>query len=385
MAIEGPLRELGIHDVFQLLDLSKKTGVLKITSDLRQNAGTIYFEGGAVMHAEIRSNPHPLGRVLVRAGKITEADLERARSTQERQSGQRLGEILVGIRALSPRELERQAKRQVEEVVFEIMGWEEGYFSFVEEALRDVEAEAAIRVPIGALLMEGARRIDEWSRIQRRIPNVHMIPVFQPAPAGDDGLIDLLPPEWETLAAIDGDQDIRSLAATLGRSEFEVAKTLFGLASTGIITFLEAPSTERAGASGDEEVDSLLVTAQLRIEAGALEEALVAAQFAARLEPHDPLVRATLARVHLAAGRPGAADAELRRALRLDPECGMAYRLIGYASCALGRFDEAAEAWERWAVVASDDPDEERRAGLVRRAREAALLLARAIRGTDDD
>ena len=32
MPIEGPLRELGIHDVFQLLDLARKTGVLKVTS-----------------------------------------------------------------------------------------------------------------------------------------------------------------------------------------------------------------------------------------------------------------------------------------------------------------------------------------------------------------
>ena len=32
MAIEGPLRELGIHDVFQLLDLSRKTGMLRVTS-----------------------------------------------------------------------------------------------------------------------------------------------------------------------------------------------------------------------------------------------------------------------------------------------------------------------------------------------------------------
>lgn len=385
MAIEGPLRELGIHDVFQLLDLSKKTGELSVHSDLRQNAGTIYFEGGAVVHAEIRSNPHPLGRVLVRAGKITEADLERARALQERQPGQRLGEILVGIRALSPRELERQAKRQVEEVVFEVMGWEEGFFSFIEGPLHDVQAEASIRIPIGALLMEGARRIDEWSRIQRRIPNVHLIPVFQPAPAGDDGLIDLLPPEWETLAAIDGEQDIRSLAATLGRSEFEVAKTLFGLASTGIITFLEPPTSERPGVHGDEEIDSLLATAELRIDAGALEEALVAAQFAARLEPHDAHVRATLARVHLAAGRATEADRELRRALRLDPECGIAYRLMGYACCALGRLDEAVEAWDRWRVVTSGDTAEERRAGRVDRARDAALLLARAIRGTDDD
>ena len=46
MAIEGPLRELGIHDVFQLLDLSRKTGRLRVTSLLRDNEGTVYFDSG---------------------------------------------------------------------------------------------------------------------------------------------------------------------------------------------------------------------------------------------------------------------------------------------------------------------------------------------------
>ena len=109
MAIEGPLRELGIHDVFQLLDLSRKTGVLRVTSELRHNVGTISFEGGAIIFAEIRSNPHPLGALLLRTGKIGEADLERARDMQERQGDRRrLGEILVSLGALTPRELERQ-------------------------------------------------------------------------------------------------------------------------------------------------------------------------------------------------------------------------------------------------------------------------------------
>src|SRR6266516_7327147 len=85
MAIEGPLRELGIHDVFQLLDLSRKTGALRVTSELRHNEGTIYFDNGVVVSAEIRSNPHPLGALLLRTGKITEADFERARDMQQRQ------------------------------------------------------------------------------------------------------------------------------------------------------------------------------------------------------------------------------------------------------------------------------------------------------------
>ena len=53
MPIEGPLRELGIHDVFQLLDLSRKTGVLRVTSDLRHNAGTVHFHGGAIVFATL--------------------------------------------------------------------------------------------------------------------------------------------------------------------------------------------------------------------------------------------------------------------------------------------------------------------------------------------
>src|SRR6266516_4648679 len=146
MPIEGPLRERGIHDVFQLLDLSRKTGVLRVTSELRHNAGTVYFEDGAIIFAEIRSNPHPLGALLLRTGKITEADLERGRDMQHRQGDQRrLGEILVSLGAIT-----------------------------------DLPTEATVRIPTEALLMEGARRIDEWSRIEGRIPHLGVIPTLAP-------------------------------------------------------------------------------------------------------------------------------------------------------------------------------------------------------------
>src|SRR5260370_32884125 len=121
MAIEGPLRELGIHDVFQLLDLSRKTGALRVTSELRHNAGTINFEEGVIVFATIRTNPHPLGGRLIRTGKITEADLERARDIEQRQGGKRrLGEIVVSRAAITPRELQRHARFESEEVAFAI-------------------------------------------------------------------------------------------------------------------------------------------------------------------------------------------------------------------------------------------------------------------------
>src|SRR2546422_2142356 len=252
MTIEGPLRELGIHDVFQLLDLSRKTGVLRVTSDLRNNAGTIFFEDGAIVYAEIRSNPHPLGSLLVRTGRVNDADLERARDMQVRGGDRRrIGEILVELGVVTPRELQRQVRFQIEEVVFEVMGWREGYFSFTEGPLSEVPAESAVRIPTEALLMEGARRIDEWARIEKRLPHLGVVPAFAAAQAGSEGDLDLLPPEWEVLALIDGQRDVRAVAAALGRSDFDVAKTLFGLESAGLVVITDPGTQPRAhGESG---------------------------------------------------------------------------------------------------------------------------------------
>src|SRR5947207_12833998 len=147
MAIEGPLRELGIHDVFQLLDLSRKTGVLRVTSELRHNAGTVYFDGGTIIFAEIRSNPHPLGALLLRTGKITEADLERGRDMQDRQGDKRrIGEILVALGAITPNELERQIRFQIEEGVFDLMSWREGYVYVSEVPLSAHANECTLRI-----------------------------------------------------------------------------------------------------------------------------------------------------------------------------------------------------------------------------------------------
>ena len=122
MAIQGPLRELGVHDVFQLLDLGKKTGILKVVSDLRQNQGTIWFHEAAVVAATIKANPHPLGQHLIKAGRIAPEDLGRAQALQAAGDGRRIGEILVGLGLLGAKELAAQVRAQIEDVVFTMLG-----------------------------------------------------------------------------------------------------------------------------------------------------------------------------------------------------------------------------------------------------------------------
>lgn len=243
MAIEGPLRELGIHDVFQLLDLSRKTGTLTVTSQLRDNEGVVLFENGKVISASIKSNPHRIGDLLVRSGRLSDADLAAVREAQAKGDRRRFGEILVALGLVTAREMHRQMRLQIEAVVFELMSWSEGHFRFTEglseEALRDASA------PLGteSLLMEGARRIDEWSRIADRVPNLSVIPDFAPGDADHPALLDLLPQEWKVLAMIDGATDLRTIAATLSMSEFDVAKVVYGLVSTGVVLLRQPTRT----------------------------------------------------------------------------------------------------------------------------------------------
>ena len=235
MAIEGPLQDIGIHDVFQLLDLARKRGVLRVHSAARASEGHVYFQSGAVIHATMRDNPHSLGVLLRKAGKLSDAQLGEAMGAQRRGDKRRLGDILVAQGAVSRRDVDRSMRLQVERVVFELFSWKEGNFSFTDGDAGSVDADAAIRVSTESLLMEGARRIDEWSRMADRLPDALVVPRLAPLGDGPEPAIDLRPGEWEVLTMIDGDRSVREIASSLGVSEFDVAKTVYGMISTGLV------------------------------------------------------------------------------------------------------------------------------------------------------
>jgi len=376
VAIEGPLKELGLHDIFQLLDLSRKTGVMRITSHLRNNEGLVAFDGGAIVHAEIRSNPHRIGDMLVSAGRITAADLERARALQEKEPGRRLlGQILVGLGALTERELMRTVEAHIAEVVLELLSWQEGFFSFTEGAPTGVRMTAGVRIRTESLLMEGARRIDEWSRIEAHIPHLGVVPMLAPLGESEAPVqLDLLPGEWEVLSYVDGVRDVRQIATGLGRSEFEVARVLFGLVTTGVCVLHDAGAVRAARASVGDDASALVTTAELRLESGDLVAAREAALAAAALRPGEPRVHLVLARADLKEGRLSDAVDEARRAVRVAPEHFEAHRLFGLALAAAGRFREADEQWAQCERLADVDTAPAAR-GEVNAARQAAATL----------
>jgi tetratricopeptide (TPR) repeat protein len=356
MAIEGPLRELGIHDVFQLLDLSRKTGALRVTSELRDDEGFVLFEGGKVIHASVKSNPTSIERILRQAGKLSDADLAVARAVKA-QDGEGLGDRLVLAGLITQRELERQLRQAIESVVFELMSWREGFFSFEERQVSDVPLDARIRISTESLLMEGARRIDEWSRIADKVPSLSVVPILAPVEDDRASVLDLLPHEWEVLMMIDGTRDLRGIAGSLGRSEFEIAKIAYGLVSTGVVGLQTPTRPTPTSLTAIHGAGAALERARAALVAGRADEALSAARAAASADPTSADAHRLAARALGLLNRPTDAVDALRRAVQADPLTPGIHLDLGFAAVRVGDFGNARASWEHFLRLAPGSPD----------------------------
>ncbi len=378
MAIEGPLRELGIHDVFQLLDLSRKTGVLRVASELRDDEGVVHFDSGRVVHAHVKSKAVPLELTLLQSGKISKDDLESARA--KRTNGRAdadIVDLLVEGGAVTPKEIERQLRMQIEGVVFELMSWREGFFSFEERAASDLTSsrEARIRVSTESLLMEGARRIDEWSRIADKVPSVAVVPVL--AAVRDDGQasqLDLLPPEWEVLSMIDGTRDLRVIASTLGRAEFDIARVVYGLVTTGVVE-VRTPDRAKQPLEAVGGTEPALEQARAALGRGSCEEALNIVRGLLATDPSNTRARLIAARALTMLDRRDEVVDELRRAVRADPLTPEVHLELGFAAARTGDFVAARSSWEHYIRLTPNSPE----IGRVRAAIESLTKLMHVL------
>lgn len=369
MAIEGPLQELSLEDVLQLLDLSRKTGVLELRSESSNDEAELRFEDGRIVDARRRRSTRWLGQQLLRAGKLTERELERALEAQRRDPGQRLGEILLEMGSIERDVLEEQLRFQLEETVYELMGWQDGHFRFEErDGATPVPVGVAVRVE--SLLMEGARRIDEWSRLESKVPNPESVPALAPTEADGAAPLDLRPDEWEVLAEIDGDGDIAAIGATLGRSTFDVAKIVYGLATTGVVEVHPRASrpAERDRAASIGQIEEAL-------RMGRFDEAIRRARELQTVDAEDAEIVLLHGRALAAKRRMRAATEAFARAAALDPLAAEARYRLGFAAARVGEFGRAAEALDAFLRLAPDDA----RAALARRTRDAVQTLQETL------
>ncbi|MBN1193130.1 MAG: DUF4388 domain-containing protein, partial [Coriobacteriia bacterium] len=243
MALRGNLKDFSLPDVFQLIQLSGKTGVLRIVGPAAD--GSIWFRGGEVFFAQSNWRRELLGERLVAAQRITPAALAKALEIRaaEGQGGRRLGQILVDEGYITQQVLETLVQEQIQDTVFDLMRWDEGDFDF--EVLPEVvDEDIGLSVSVENIVMEGSRRLEEWQRIKKRVPSTDMVFKMATAPGEGTFEISLKPVEWGLLLLIDGTRSVTELATETHSTDFEVARVVYGLFSAGL---LEVASDEEVG------------------------------------------------------------------------------------------------------------------------------------------
>ena len=236
MPIQGSLAEAGLPDVLQLLALGRKTGCLSMLDGAMH--GEIYLDQGRISYATVANRLDRLGEVLVKSGRITREQLQEATEAQARGSKEQIGKILVTSGHIERAELERWVGLQVEEAVYFLFTWRQGTFTFTADRRPPHEP---LPVPLEAegLLLEGARRVDEWSQIEKKIPSFDLIYRRSKDRSGATVPSELTYPQQRILPLLDGTRDVTGLVDATGLGEFDVGKALYGLVTAGLAQLVE--------------------------------------------------------------------------------------------------------------------------------------------------
>jgi len=168
MALQGSLNDVSLADLIQLIAASQKTGVFAVQNGSSQ--GQIFLEEGKIVHG-----------------------------SQDTLAGN--------------------------EAVYDIAAWEDGEFVFTA----GVEPpDHTITDSNNQLLMEAARRQDEWRLLSQKIGSLDQVPSLA-EPEDPTSSVTFSPEEWAVVRRIDGSRSITDIAQIWNQSPFEVCKVLYGL------------------------------------------------------------------------------------------------------------------------------------------------------------
>ena len=298
MPLTGKLT-MNAADLFQWVSLAQKSGTLVVAHQSVEKK--IFFRNGRVISSASNDPREYLGQFLMSYGYLSEPELTKAMEVQ-RQSGILLGKILVMIDVISEEDLQRLMRRKAEEEIYDVFLWPEGSFHFIEDELPKNEM-IPLQVDVTGIVMEGTRRVDEWSRIRQAIASDDVIPVLQKA-IDDASLTDV---ERTIINAVDGRRPIAEIVLESRSSSFVVSSTLYHRIREGEVRLMEAAAPAPAAAapveesapaqaamSEDEEIVSLLNRAQQALRLRDFEKAQRLLRAAQNLDPNHPKVRSSV-------------------------------------------------------------------------------------------
>ncbi len=250
MALEGTLKDFSLADIFQLIGIQKKTGMLVLREG--EELVRVTFQNGTIVGAEKESEQTEsrLGHVLVKRGVISQEQLNRALETQS-ESLQRLGQVLVENGFIGSADLKEALKNQVLQIVYSLFRWKNGHYHFSPQEVVDFDRDNIEPISTESILMEGLRMLDEWPLIERVITDPYVVfrrtdkaikvrdsfssSFDEPGLGSEIESISLPHDQVYVLNLVDGVSSVKEISDKSKLIEFETFRNLYDLHEGGFI------------------------------------------------------------------------------------------------------------------------------------------------------
>jgi hypothetical protein len=232
ISLQGNLESFGIADLFSLLNMSRRSGLLLLIAEQAQKS--VYFRRGEIVFAGSNLPEDRLGQVLYRTGKLSREGL--AEAERHVTPGQRFGAMLLERKLIDPSSLLWGVKYQMEEIIYSIFRLTHGSFflfdgSFVEDDL------AIVSIDTNNVLMEGYQRVDELGLIGEHIRGHGTVL----RPTGRKAEAKLSERMVRVLGLVDGRATVEELVRATGWGEFNTFKLLYKLLKAGVVEVADEP------------------------------------------------------------------------------------------------------------------------------------------------
>jgi len=232
-ALSGDMKFISIAEILQLLSLQRQNGALGIFA--RNQEITLYIREGNVDFAASHGlrDEFLFGRYLVEDGAVNRADLEKVLA--KRASAKRIGESLVEASLCTEKQVHAALVRQTSELVYEVVRWNKGRFTFTVAASTPAAKKARLGLSTSAIVMEGFRRVDEWRLIEGSFDFDEVLFRDHVAIERLGDASKLTRQERSVLEAINGERTVREIVDEMGGSSFELCKILYQFLNSRLV------------------------------------------------------------------------------------------------------------------------------------------------------
>jgi uncharacterized protein DUF4388 len=252
LKLEGTLAARDLAEIVLGLYEKRWTGILILS-----NGGigkNVTVQEGRMVFASSSSADERLGELLLRWGRISLRQYTDAGAALA--PGKRLGTVLIEQGALAPKDLVKAVVDQVQEIIYAAFQWTEGQYRLHEAATSAESITLNISTP--EIILEGIRRIEAWSRIQRAVggPGAR----YERAPNYEDGLraMTLSFEKLSLLTTLNGTRTVEALCQESSLPDFEVCRTLWAFRVIGVVRRVDAAARPSAPPVVDEGLGFVL-------------------------------------------------------------------------------------------------------------------------------